>query len=83
MVNSGTVCLLLHFDIIQVFDGAAWWGSWLTKKIKNMGQHFVIQGFPKARQIGIGNFQHQLTSGGSAEMLWVVFIHFLLGSFFG
>lgn len=70
--------------IIQFFDGAARRGSRLTGEIKNMWQHFLIQKFPEAKQIGIGSYQHQLTVGcGSPEMLWVVFMNFLVGSMFG
>lgn len=62
-VNSRTACLLSHFDIIHFFDGAAWRRSRLTGEIKNMWQHFLIQSFPEARQIGNSSYQHPLTVG--------------------
>ena len=60
---QNSMCSFTFHIIIQFFDGAARRGSRLTGEIKNMWQHFLIQKFPEAKQIGIGSYQHQLTVG--------------------
>lgn len=63
-VSSRTACLLSHFTLLySSLMGQHGGGAATLGKLKNMWQHFLIQKFPEAKQIGIGSYQHQLTVG--------------------